>query len=209
MVPCFRRVVAASGDEASALVHPVESWPFLSSPSHPVLSMLWEVAIHGTLSVIVVLPLIWPSPRRTRLIAMAAIGGVALDLDHAVAAGTFDPRTMENLAGRPVSHSLLFAAALALLAALTTRRKLVGWGVFAVLAAHLLFDAAGGSVRWLYPVDEPDSIPWLACPIGIAALTAISALLARSGRSTTESRSLPDPHPVDKHACWKPGRGLG
>jgi membrane-bound metal-dependent hydrolase YbcI (DUF457 family) len=182
-------------------MHSVESWPFFTSPSHPVLSALWEVAIHGTLSVVVILPLIWPSRRRTWLIVMAAIGGVALDVDHAIAAGTVDPRAMETLAGRPVSHSLLFAAALSLLALLATRRKLVGWAVFAVLSAHLLFDAAGGGVRLLYPVDEPDSIPWLACPVGIAALTAISTLLARSGSPATRSRVTSRPAP-SQPACW-------
>jgi hypothetical protein len=107
------------------------------------------------------------------------MGGVALDLDHAVAAGSLSPRAMEHLGHRPDTHCLLLAVVLALLAYALTRRKLIAWSIFAVLVAHLLFDAAGGNEHWLYPLGQPDAVPWLACPVGIAVLVGISAVFAR------------------------------
>jgi hypothetical protein len=183
-------------------MHPYRGWPFLSDPHHPVLSAVWAVFAHGTLSLFVVLPIVLRSNRRVLFGTLAFIGGPALDLDHAVAAGSLSPRAMEHLGHRPDTHSLLFAAALALLALALTRRKLAAWSVFAVVVAHLLFDAAGGSERWLFPLEHPDAIPWLACPIGIAVLFGISALAGRAGRS------LPDTHPVHQHLRGELGGGI-
>jgi membrane-bound metal-dependent hydrolase YbcI (DUF457 family) len=181
-------------------MHSDHGWPFLAAPSHPVLSALWEVFAHGSLGVIVVLPLIWHNPRRIRLASLAFLGGVALDIDHAVAAGSLNPRSMEQLGHRPDTHSLLFVCVLALIALTLTRRKTIAWAVFAILAAHLLFDAPGGGVRWLFPLQHPDAIPWLVCPVGIVLLTGISAMVAHAAGSNAEvpeRRSLPDADPVD------------
>jgi hypothetical protein len=164
-------------------VHPYRGWPFLSDPHHPVLSAVWAVFIHGVLSLLVVLPIVLYSSRRVLYGTLAFIGGPALDIDHAVAAGSLNPRAMETMSQRPDTHSLLSAVVLALLALALTRRRLAAWSVFAVVASHLLFDAAGGSEHWLYPLEHPDSIPWLLCPIGIAVLTAISWALQRAERS--------------------------
>ncbi len=167
------------------------------------LSALWEVFAHGSLGVVVMLPIIWHSPRRIFLASLAFLGGVALDIDHVVAAGSLNPRSMEQLGHRPDTHSLLFVGVLALIALAVTRRKLIAWAVFAVLVAHLLFDAPGGGVRWLFPLQHPDAIPWLACPVGIVLLTGISAMVARAAGSNagrSARRSLPDTHPVDDHA---------
>lgn len=174
------------------------------------LSALWEVFAHGSLGVIVVLPLIWRNPRRTHLALLAFLGGVALDIDHAFAAGSLGPRSMEQLGHRPDTHSLLFVSVLALIALAVTRRKTIAWAVFAVLVAHLLFDAPGGGVRWLFPLPHPDAIPWLVCPAGIVLLTGISAMVARVGGCGTRGRrSLPDTDPVNDHVCRELGGGIG
>jgi membrane-bound metal-dependent hydrolase YbcI (DUF457 family) len=165
-------------------MHPYRGWPFLSAPHHPGLSAAWAVFAHGFLSLIVVLPIVMRSNRRARFATLAFVGGVALDLDHAVAAGNLSPRAMEHLGHRPDTHSLLLAALLALVALALTRRKLVAWSAFAIFVAHLLFDAAGAGVYWLYPLREPDSIPWLACPVGIAVLVGVSAVFARRMNQT-------------------------
>jgi hypothetical protein len=180
-------------------MHPYRAWPFLSEPHHPVLSAMWAVLVHGVLSLLVVLPIVWRSDRRLLGAGLAFMAGFALDLDHPIVAGSLSPRAMEHLGVRPASHSLLFAVAVGLAALAVTRRRLVAWSVFAVLTAHLLFDAAGGSERWLFPLAYPRSIPWLACPVGLLLLTTISARLAR------DVPSLPDAHPVDQH----PRRELG
>lgn len=178
-------------------MHSYHGWPFLSDPHHPVLSAVWAVFARGTLSLIVVLPVVLRSNRRVLFGTLAFISGPALDLDHAVAAGTLSPRAMEHLGHRPDTHSVLVAVALALLALALTRRKLVSWSVFAVVIAHLLSDAAGGGVYWLYPLKQPEAIPWLACPIGIGVLTGISWALAQADERsspTTGHRLLPDAH---------------
>jgi membrane-bound metal-dependent hydrolase YbcI (DUF457 family) len=163
-------------------MHPYHGWPFLTSPQHPTLSAVGAVLIHGCISLLVVLPLVLSSRRRVIFAVLAFIGGPALDLDHVVTAGSFRPQALESLGHRPFTHSLLFAVALTLLALVLTRSKPFAWAVFAVIVSHLLFDAAGGGEYWLYPLKHPDSVPWLACPIGLAVLFAISAVVARAYR---------------------------
>jgi membrane-bound metal-dependent hydrolase YbcI (DUF457 family) len=171
-------------------MHPYHGWPFLTSPHHPTLSAVGAFVIHGCVSLVVVMPIVLSSRRRVLFAVLAFIGGAALDLDHVVAAGSFRPTALETLNHRPYTHSLLFAVALTLLAFALTRSKPVTWCVFAVIMAHLLWDAAGGDERWLYPLKHPNSIPWFACPVGIITLFGISAVVARAGPS------LPQMHPV-------------
>ncbi len=161
---------------------PDRAWPFLSDPHHPGLSVAWAVLAHGSLSVIVLVPIVLRCERRTLSAALAFIGGSVLDFDHVVAAGSLSPRPLEHLGHRPDTHSLGLAVALALLALALTRRRVAAWSVFAVVVAHLLFDAAGGGVYWLYPLKHPEAIPWLVCPIGIAVLTGVSWHLVRVWR---------------------------
>jgi hypothetical protein len=141
--------------------------------------MAWAVLVHGSLGIVVLAPILLAGRRRVLLGALTFVGGGALDLDHAVAAHDIGPRAMEHLGHRPDTHSLLIAAALALGVLALTRNLLVGWSVFAVICAHLLFDAAGGSEYWLFPLKAPDSIPWLACPVGLGLLTLAGWALVR------------------------------
>lgn len=158
---------------------PDRAWPFLSDPRAPLLSAAWAVLMHGALGVLVIAPIILASRRRRLCALLAFVGAVAVDLDHVVAASSVSPRAMEHLARRPDTHTLALALALGLLALALTRRLLAAWAVFAVVASHLITDAAGGGDLLLYPLREPEAIPWLACPLGILALTAISWALAR------------------------------
>jgi hypothetical protein len=159
---------------------PDRAWPFLSDPSHPFASALWAVLIHGAIGLLVVAPIVWDSRHRTLYAALAFVGGSALDIDHFIAAGTFNLHKIETLSGgRPETHSVVFVIVLALLTYAVTRSWTAAWAMFAVNLAHLLFDGAGGSERILYPFNQPDGIPWLLCPIGVLALTGVSVLIAR------------------------------
>jgi membrane-bound metal-dependent hydrolase YbcI (DUF457 family) len=169
-------------------------WPFLTSPEHPDLSAVGTVLIHGCVGLLAVLPIVLRTRMRATAAVLAFIGGPALDFDHVVAARSFRTQALESLGHRPFIHSLLFAAVLALLVLVLTRRQLIAWAVFAVVASHLLFDAAGGGEYWLYPLRHPDSMPWLAFPIGLAVLLGISARLTRPGISS------PPAHPINEHA---------
>jgi len=156
-----------------------QAWPFLSDPAHPFLSAVWAVLAHGCLALLVVAPIIAGSRRRLAAAALTFIGGSLIDVDHFIAAGSLDLHTIETLGGRPDTHSLVFAALLGLLVAALTRRPRLAWAVFAVNAAHLLFDAAGGGDPILYPLSRLDGLPWLACPVGALALLAGSVVVAR------------------------------
>jgi membrane-bound metal-dependent hydrolase YbcI (DUF457 family) len=170
-------------------MHPYRGWPFLTSPQHPTLSAVGAVFIHGGISLFVVLPIVLRSNKRVLFGVLAFIGGPAVDLDHVVAAGSFRPRALESLSHRPDTHSLLFALVLTLLVYLFTRRKQLSWSVFAIIVSHLLFDAAGGDEYWLYPLRHPNSIPWLACPIGIALLFWVSTRVASDAPPSHSGRS--------------------
>ncbi len=171
-------------------MHAYPHWPFVSDPHHALLSAAWAVVIHGVVSLGVVLPIVLASNRRLVYGALAFAGGPALDLDHAVAAGSLNPRAIETLAHRPYTHSLIFALALTLIAFLLTRSRLAAWSVFAVIAAHLLFDAAGGDELILYPLRHPNGLPWLVCPVGLVVLFAVSwaAVRARGRVPTSQPR---------------------
>lgn len=161
------------------MVSPYFAWPFLSDPAHPLLSAVWAIVIHGVLALVAVGPILWRSRHRLRWSAVAVAGGSLLDADHVIAAGSLSLTRIETLAGRPETHSLVVVAVLALAVAVLARRPLWGWTVFAVNAAHLLFDAAGGSEQIYYPLPSPDGVPWLASPLGALALCAASWAIAR------------------------------
>ena len=159
-------------------MHPYPAWPLLSDPNHPLLSAVWAIAIHGVLAVFVIAPILWRSPHRVALSAAAFAAGSAFDVDHIAAAGTLNLHAIETLTGgRPDTHSLPVVVLLAGIALALTRRPTLAWAVFAIFLAHLLFDAAGGSDRVLYPLANLDGLPWLACPIGAFALFAGSAAI--------------------------------
>ncbi len=158
---------------------PYRGWPFLSDPSHPCLSAVWAVLIHGCVCILAIAPIVWRSDHRIGYALLAFVGGSAIDLDHFIAAGSIDLHTIETIGGRPDTHSLVFVLLLALLTLILTRRWPLAWAVLAVNLAHLLFDAAGGGVHILYPLKHPDGLPWLASPIGTLVLLGMSAAIAR------------------------------
>ena len=160
-------------------MHPYQAWPFLSDPAHPFLSAVWAVVIHGVVCLVAVAPIVWRSRHRVRYGALAAVGGSLIDLDHFAAAGSLSLHTIETLGDRPDTHSLLFVLLIAAAAYALTRRGLLAWSLFAVWAAHLLFDAAGAHERFFYPFGGDNGLPWLACPLGTLALLGASALIAR------------------------------
>jgi len=169
-------------------VSPYGAWPFLSDPSHPFLSAVWAVLIHGCLALVAIGPILWRSRHRLAYGLLAFAGGSVLDLDHFIAAGSLDLHRIETLSGRPDTHSLLFVLALGAVTLLLTRRVLAAWAVFAVNLAHVLFDAAGGNEHFFYPYTGSDGLAWLVCPLGTLALAGVSAALA-----ATLMRSPPQP----------------
>ena len=159
---------------------PYHAWPFLSDPSHPFLSAVWAVLIHGAVGVLAVAPILWRSRHRLIYGLLAFVGGFILDIDHFIAAGSLNLHTIETLSGRPDTHSIVFVLALSAVTVAATHRWLAAWSVFAVNLAHLLYDGAGGSEHFLYPFTSVDGLPWLLCPLGTLALLAASAGIAHA-----------------------------
>ena len=77
----------------------------------PLLIGLADPAVHGLVSLL--LPLFLLHQLDLRIAAITVLVGVLIDLDHAVAAGSFDFKAMLSLPGRPLGHSLLAAALVA------------------------------------------------------------------------------------------------
>ena len=173
---------------------PYHAWPFLSDPSHPFLSAVWAVLIHGVLAIVVIAPILWRSRHRLVYGVLAFFGGFILDVDHFIAAGSLNLHTIETLGGRPDTHSVVFIAALAAVALALTRHAQAAWAVFAVNLVHLLFDGAGGNEHVLYPFTGVDGIPWLLCPLGTLACLAVSTLLAR----VPSTPHPPQPPPLER-----------
>lgn len=180
-------------------------FPFLSDTHHSTLSVLFSIAIHAVISVLVVWPLITHNKKPVLFAVSAAIGGNTFDLDHVFEAGSLNPHTLETLGGRPDTHSLLFGLLLALIALAISRRPYIAWSVLAVIVAHLLWDSAGGGDHWAWPSSSPNSIPWLLCPLGIVVLLAVSQAIAKH----RDKHSLPDADPVDQHLRRKVGGAVG
>jgi hypothetical protein len=157
---------------------PYHGWPFLSVPHHALLSAGWALIAHGVLGVLVVSPILRRSGRAGRWGAVAFLGASAIDLDHVLAAGSLSFHSMESLSRRPDTHGLPVALVLGVATWGVTRVRLAGWCVFAVVASHLVLDAAGGGTPLLFPFGRAEGIPWLLCPVTIMLMFAISALLA-------------------------------
>jgi hypothetical protein len=176
-------------------VSPYRGFPFLADPRHADLTAAAAVLLHGLIAVVVLAPILRIVRHPWQWTAVAFVAGPAVDLDHVFAAGSASPRAMEQLGDRPETHTILLGVALALLVLLISRNLLVAWAVFTIDASHVIFDAAGGADRWLYPISTSASLPWLICPATIALFYAISWLLAsRAARSDVPTATL-EPSP--------------
>jgi membrane-bound metal-dependent hydrolase YbcI (DUF457 family) len=169
-------------------LHAYPHWPFVTDTRHAFVTAVWAFLVHGMISLAVVLPIVLAGNRRLAYGVLAFAAGPALDLDHAVASGSLNPKALETLSHRPYTHSLVFAVGLAVIALLVTRSRVAAWSVFAVIAVHLVFDASGGDERILYPLQRPNGLPWLAFPVGFAALTTMSWAIAHGRKPAATPR---------------------
>jgi hypothetical protein len=137
----------------------LDSWRPNSIPAHN--WALLDSPIHALLALLVVSPLFKHSFFQRNLLGWIAVAGLSatlIDLDHIVAARSFSLVEITQLPARPGTHTLLFALGCSLVALLLTRRRLVGWLIFAVLASHVLRDASTGATYFLWPLPF-DQLP--------------------------------------------------
>ena len=137
---------------------------------------LFDVLVHGVVALLIVFP-IFGAPelagRTTVLLYTILLTATMLDLDHFIAAGSLDLEGALQLATRPATHSLTFSAVVGLLGLLLSGNALVGWGLFAAMASHVLRDAAAGFTPIVWPLSL-SSIPWWAYYPGEVLLLLIS-----------------------------------
>jgi hypothetical protein len=121
----------------------------------PLLIGLADPAVHGLVSLLLVLPLVLLHQLDIRVAVITVLVGVLIDLDHAVAAGSFDFKAMLSLPGRPVGHSLLVAGLVAGTLGLALRwhdGRYANWGPFYLFFASLVSHIArDGVTPWAFP----------------------------------------------------------
>ena len=125
----------------------------------PWLIGLADPAVHGLVSGLLVLPLWLRRVIDFRVALLAVLLGVLIDLDHAIAAGSFNFSAMLSLPGRPLGHSLLVATLVAAVVALALRGWDARYGswlpfyLFVIsLASHIARD---GVTPWTFPFVTP------------------------------------------------------
>jgi len=111
--------------------------------------------------------------------------GLIIDLDHIVAARSVRVEKTTGMPTRPRPHNLFLATAASAAAWRAAGRK-YGWGVFAGLWSHLLFDATDSSgAPLLWPVAERDRVPLAVFIAALAALMAASESESRRWKDAT------------------------
>jgi hypothetical protein len=125
----------------------------------PLLIGLADPAVHGLVAVLLVLPLWLRRVVDTPVAIVAVLAGVLIDVDHAIAAGSFNFKAMLSLPGRPLGHSFLVstlaAAGLALGLRLWRARYAAWWPFYlfwVALASHIARD---GMTPWAWPWVAP------------------------------------------------------
>lgn len=136
----------------------------------PLLIGLADPAVHGLVSLLLVLPLGLRRVVSPLVAIVAVLLGVLIDVDHAIAAGSFDFKAMLSLPGRPLGHSFLVTALVAAGLALALRfwrpARYTSWLPFylfwVLLASHIARD---GVTPWAWP--------WVAPPIPAAVFFGV------------------------------------
>jgi hypothetical protein len=152
----------------------------------PLLIGLADPAVHGLVSGLLVLPLWLRRVVDTPVAIVAVLAGVLIDLDHAIAAGSFDFKAMLSLPGRPLGHSFvvstLVAVGLALALRLGRGRYASGLSFYLCwvsLASHIARD---GVTPWAWP--------WAAPPIPAAVFFGVFVPLSFGHLVFADKREL-------------------
>jgi hypothetical protein len=134
----------------------------------------FDPLLHGLVSAAVVAPL----GRRAQVASVAA--GLVIDLDHAVAARSFQVDKMWTMPVRPPTHSVTVAVASGgVVGALAGPSY--GWATFAGLLSHVLRDAVEAKTHVLWPWSPRDRVSERAFVAGTAALALASWAFSRAG----------------------------
>jgi membrane-bound metal-dependent hydrolase YbcI (DUF457 family) len=126
---------------------------------------------------------VWLVPRYGwKPLVAGCLAGVALDLDHAVAARSLDPAAMMGLGVRPATHSLVGAVAFGLVA-WPLFGHAVAYAVGAGMVAHIVEDSLSWpGVPLLAPLIPAPHVllPAIVAALVVSTLGLLSATLGGS-----------------------------
>jgi membrane-bound metal-dependent hydrolase YbcI (DUF457 family) len=166
----LNRSLLASGVALLATVVAHQRWKV--TPTGTTGRGVLDLACHLGTACAVTLPVL-PNTRHSREFGLVALGSaVALDIDHIIAARSFEVNSWQTMPSRPPTHSLATLIALAWGAErLSPGRRLwlaVGLGI----GSHLLRDlATGGAPLW-----HPRRVIHWPLPVALAALVMLPFL---------------------------------
>lgn len=128
--------------------------------------VLHDEIMHALLYVIIFLPF----AAMPGYFLIGLVSSVIIDIDHFFMARSFNIKRMVSFPSRPVTHSLIFAVLIAVIAGLLLGDYLKGVFVFAGLSAHLLRDLIDGKTFILLPLSRVHSI-------GLKGFTAVCLIM--------------------------------
>jgi membrane-bound metal-dependent hydrolase YbcI (DUF457 family) len=121
----------------------------------PILIAIADPATHGLVSLLLISPFIYFKKIDFKIGLFAISLGVLIDIDHIIAARSFDPAAMVALLERPISHSVLFSILFSLLFSFILKsdnKFFVFYLCFISLICHVFRDAIdSNNTPWAYP----------------------------------------------------------
>lgn len=125
----------------------------------PILIALSDPSVHGLVGLVLMLPFWLYGIIDNKIFGLAVSLSFLIDIDHAIAAGSFDVKEMLSLPSRPISHSLLFSILIGCIVAygctLYTKENsfaFLFYIFFISLFSHVFRDAVDTDMTsWAYP----------------------------------------------------------
>lgn len=129
----------------------------------PILIALTDPMVHFTIAALLVLPFFIYKLIDWKIFAAAMFLAIFIDLDHALAARSFDLKKMLTLPTRPIGHSFLFVFITSIVVTLILKGFklikqypwLVAYILFIALFSHIMRDAINtDNTPWRWPFES-------------------------------------------------------
>jgi membrane-bound metal-dependent hydrolase YbcI (DUF457 family) len=135
-----------------------------------------------------------------RPLVVAVVAATAIDLDHALAAGSFELGRLMGLGARPITHSVPAALVVGGLVGLAFGRRL-GYAAALGMLSHVLRDSLGppGVPLWLFDGRAHVVLPGLVVAGGVIGLSMLSLAVSHRPRAPRAVAGAPAPSPRDAH----------
>lgn len=135
----------------------------------PMLIAIADPATHGLVSLLLIAPFIVFKQVDMQTGCIPISLGVLIDIDHIIAARSFNPADMVALLERPISHSILFSMIIAGVISVMLKsncKSLTFYMCFISLISHVIRDAIDSN-------NTPWAFPFSSCPISQTLFIAL------------------------------------